>query len=121
MALVASVMALMTSDDAGVYSASKFAVRAIGLTLSPGAARTGVSCTTLHPACVESEIAQAGLTASSTRAARTGAEEAHLDGGKGGSRDGRRDLAAETRHVFTGHGKVGAFLGQHFRESCTSR
>jgi NAD(P)-dependent dehydrogenase (short-subunit alcohol dehydrogenase family) len=113
-ALVGSVSAFVPAPRLGAYNASKAALRAIGLTLASELMGTGVSCTLLHPGFVESEIAQVdnqgrhdpsrpdkrpkGLMWPADRAARVMADAI---------------AARKTEHVFTGHGKIGAFLGQH--------
>jgi NAD(P)-dependent dehydrogenase (short-subunit alcohol dehydrogenase family) len=112
--LVSSVMGMIAMPAQAPYSASKFAVRALGLTLAQELHGTGVSCTTLYPGFVESEIGQVGL-----------------DGVFDPSRKDKRpkkfmwtsDKAAEVmwaaiwkrkrEYVFTGHGKLGGFLGRH--------
>jgi NAD(P)-dependent dehydrogenase (short-subunit alcohol dehydrogenase family) len=114
-ALIGSVAALFPAPGLGPYAASKAAVRCIGMALSGELHGTGVSCTTIHPGFVESEIAQVD-------------NQGRFDG----DREDRRpknlmwksDRAARVivngiykrkrEFVFTGHGKVGAFFGQHF-------
>ncbi|MBV2196483.1 MAG: SDR family oxidoreductase [Flavobacterium sp.] len=54
--LVGSVGAYIPSPNLGAYGASKAAVNSIGLTLQVELMGTGVSCTTLHPGFVASEI-----------------------------------------------------------------
>lgn len=61
LALVGSVMARVTSPGHGPYASSKAAVRAIGDTLWAELHGTGVSCTTIHPGYVESEIGQVDI------------------------------------------------------------
>ncbi len=56
--LVGSVGAYVPNPNVGAYGASKAAVHSIGLTLQVELMDTGVSCTTLHPGFVESEIAR---------------------------------------------------------------
>lgn len=56
--LVGSVGAFLPNPHVGAYGASKAAVNSIGLTLQVELIGTGVSCTTLHPGFVESEIAR---------------------------------------------------------------
>ena len=51
-----SVAAYYPARKLGPYTASKAAVRAIGDTLVLELAGSGVSCTTVHPGYVESEI-----------------------------------------------------------------
>ena len=56
--LVGSVGAYLPNPNVGAYGASKAAVHSIGLTLQVELMGTGVSCTTIHPGFVESEIAK---------------------------------------------------------------
>ena len=56
--LVGSVGAYVPNPNIGAYGASKAAVKSIGLTLQVELMGTGVSCTTMHPGFVVSEIAR---------------------------------------------------------------
>jgi len=56
--LVGSVGAYLPNPNVCAYGASKAAVHSIGLTLQVELMGTGVSCTTLHPGFVVSEIAR---------------------------------------------------------------
>lgn len=56
--LVGSVGAYLPNPNVGAYGASKAAVHSIGQTLQVELMDTGVSCTTLHPGFVVSEIAR---------------------------------------------------------------
>lgn len=56
--LVGSVGAYLPNPNVGAYGASKAAVHSIGLTLQVELKDTGVSCTTIHPGFVVSEIAR---------------------------------------------------------------
>lgn len=56
--LVGSVGAYVPNPNVGAYGASKAAVHSIGLTLQVELMDTGVSCTTIHPGFVVSEIAR---------------------------------------------------------------
>ena len=56
--LVGSVGAYLPNPNLGAYGASKAAVHSIGQTLQVELMDTGVSCTTLHPGFVVSEIAR---------------------------------------------------------------
>lgn len=56
--LVGSVGAYLPNPNIGAYGASKAAVNSIGLTLQVELMGTGVSCTTIHPGFVVSEIAR---------------------------------------------------------------
>jgi short-subunit dehydrogenase len=55
---VGSVGAFLPNPNVGAYGASKAAVHSIGLTLQVELMDTGVSCTTIHPGFVVSEIAR---------------------------------------------------------------
>lgn len=112
--LIGSVMGMLCAPGNAPYCASKFAVRAIGLSLAQELHGTGVSCTTIHPGFVESEIAQvdndgvfhserpderpASLMWPTDKAARVMIRAIH-----------RR----KREYVFTGHGKLSAWLGRH--------
>lgn len=112
--LIGSVSAFLAAPKAGAYSASKYAVRAIGQTLAMELHGSGVSCTTVHPGFVASEISQVdnqgvfhperkdrrpkNLMWKTDKAARVIVSAMH-----------RR----KREHVFSQHGKVGAWVGQH--------
>lgn len=112
--LVGSVSGLIAMPGNGAYCASKYAVRAIGQTLSMECRGTGVSVIMIHPGFVASEIAQVD-------------NQGRFDPNRRDPRPARlmwpTDRAAEVmvnaiyrrkrEYVFTSHGKVGAFLGQH--------
>lgn len=114
LALVGSVSGHLCIPKGSPYSASKFAVRAIGLTLSQELAGSGVSCTTLHPGFVESDIA---------RVDNAGRFHAERKDSRPGTLMWPADRAAQVmvraihrrkrEVVFTLHGKVGAWLGRH--------
>lgn len=112
--LVGSVSAFVHPRKMAAYSASKAAIRALGETLLLELAGKGVSCTTVHPGYIESEIAQVdndgvfhadredkrprNLMWSADRAARVVLDAV---------------WARRGEFVFTGHGRVAAFLGRH--------
>lgn len=114
MALVGSVAAFMPMAGGAAYASSKSAVHAVGQTLSLEWEGSGVSCTTLHPGMVVSEIAKvdnegvlhperkdprpANLLWPTDRAARVMLRAIH-----------RRKRS----YIFTGHGRVMAFLGRY--------
>lgn len=112
--LVGSVAAFVSAPGYAPYHASKYAVRAIGQALALELAGSGVSCTTLHPGFVESEIAQVG---------NDGVHRPHKKDRRPQRFMWKTDRAAEVmvdalfarrrEFVFTGHGKLAAFLGQH--------
>lgn len=113
-ALMGSVAGTITAPGTIAYNASKFAVRGIGLTLAIELVGTGVSCTTIQPGFVESEIGQVDnqgqfrsdwkdtrpkmIMWSAERAAKVCVDAI---------------WEREREFTFTGHGKLGAFLGKH--------
>jgi NAD(P)-dependent dehydrogenase (short-subunit alcohol dehydrogenase family) len=114
LALVASVAALLPTPGTGAYSASKYAVRSIGQTLAVECHAAGVSCTTIHPGYVESDIALVDAD---------GRLDPNLEDPRPKNLMWPTERAADVmlraiykrkrEYVFTGHGKVGAFFGQH--------
>lgn len=115
LALVSSVAAMIPAPWAAPYAASKAAVRAIGQALAVELRGSGVSCTTLYPGFVDSEI--------------RGVDNAGVFDPEREDRiprwlRWRTERAAEVmlraihqrrRHyVFTGHGKAAGFLGRHW-------
>jgi NAD(P)-dependent dehydrogenase (short-subunit alcohol dehydrogenase family) len=114
LALVASVAGMIPAPGAGAYSASKAAVRAMGQALSVELHGSGVSCTTLFPGFVESEIGQVdneGVFRPDDRDRLPGRLTWPTD------RAARVMMAAISRRerefVFTGHGRFAGFLGRH--------
>lgn len=114
MVLIGSVAAMVHFPKAGPYQASKAAMIALGNTLSLELEADGITCTTIHPGFVHSEIFKVDNS--------------------GVSRDDRKDrrparfiwqtdAAAEVmvkaiykrkrEFVFTGHGRFGWFLGRY--------
>jgi len=114
MVLIGSVSGQLCIPSSSAYSASKFAVRAIGLTLAQELSGSGVTCTTIHPGFVESEISKVD--------------------NQGRFHDDRKDMRPQAlmwtaqraaksmmwairkrkrEYVFTVHGKIGAWLGRH--------
>jgi len=114
LAFIASVAAFLAGPGQGPYCASKAALRTIGLTLSQELAGTGVSCTTVHPGYVETEIAKVdnrGVFDPDRRDPRPQSLMWPAD-------KAARVIASAIRrrkreHVFTTHGKLGAWFGQH--------
>lgn len=113
LALVGSVALSVMPKRNGPYSASKAAVRAIGLTLSAELAGSGVTCTTLHPGFVTSEIGQVdndGVYHPDKRDKRPQAIMWPTD--KAARVMVRAIHRRRVEHTFTGHGKVLSFLSR---------
>ncbi len=112
--LIGSVASFLCQPKLAAYSASKYAVRAIGQTLALELHGSGVSCTTIHPGFVESEIAKVD-NSGHFDPARTDRRPKNLMW----SADQAAVVIVKALYqrkrelVFTAHGKVGAFFGQH--------
>lgn len=112
--LIGSVSAFIASPRNSPYQASKAAVRAIGQVLAVELKGSGVTCTTIHPGFVESDIA---------RVDNEGEYREEWEDRRPQQLMWSAEKAAETivdavyrrkrEFVFTGHGKVAAFLGRH--------
>lgn len=114
LALIGSVAAYLPSPKTGAYGASKAAVRSIGQTLQVELKGSGVSCTVIHPGLVESDIA---------RVDNEGTLHTDREDPRPKKLMWPTDKAAKVivkaiynrkrEYVFTGHGKLLSFLGQH--------
>ena len=113
-ALVGSVSSILPAPGFGAYTASKYAVRAIGQTLALELHGSGVTCTNIYPGFVESEIAQVdnnGVFDETRKDKRPSKLMWPTD--KAATVMVKAIRKRKREYVFTGHGKVGAFLGQH--------
>ena len=114
LALIGSVAAYLPSPQTGAYGASKAAVRSIGQTLQIELKGSGVSCTVIHPGIVDSDIA---------RVDNSGTLHEDRQDPRPKNLMWPTDKAAvvmvkaisqrKREYVFTGHGKILSFLGQH--------
>lgn len=115
LALIGSVAAFLPNPGVAAYGASKAAVHNIGESLQVELLGSGVSCTTIHPGFVDSNIARvdnddifhperedprpAKLMWSTDKAAKVMVKA----------------IAKRKKvYVFTGHGKFAVFLGKYF-------
>ncbi len=112
--LMGSVAGTVGLPNNGPYSASKFAVRGIGQTLTAELSGTGVSCTTLLPGFVESEI---GHVDNKGRYREDWEDQRPKQLMWPADRAARSMLRAikkrRTEAVITGHGKLVTFLANH--------
>lgn len=115
LALMGSVAQYLPVPGAGCYSASKAAVHSYGQTLSAELAGSGVSCTTLHPGFIESEIAQVDNQGTFHQDRDDKRPAALMWTPEAAAKPMVRAIVRRKRvAVITGHGKVAAFLGSHF-------
>ena len=114
MVLIGSVAGIVTTPGVGPYHASKFAVRAIGETLSKELYGSGVSCTTIHPGFVESEIAQVDNSGRFDPNRVDRRPQRFMWKTADAARVMVNAIARRKReYVFTAHGRAAAFLGRH--------
>jgi len=112
--LVGSVMAFLGLPRSGAYAASKAAVRAIGDTLHLELVGSGVSCTTIHPGFVESDIARVDNQGRLDLASKDPRPSALMWTGEQAAAVMLDALHRRQRElVFTGHGKVATWLARH--------
>ena len=112
--LVGSVAAFFGLPGSSPYSASKAAISVLGGSLSAELAGTGISCTTLHPGFVDSDIGQTdndGVFHEDWKDPRPAALRWPTD--KAGRVMVKAIEARRRELVFTGHGKVAVFLARH--------
>lgn len=113
--LVGSVGAFLPNPNIGAYGASKAAVHSIGLTLQVELMGTGVSCTTLHPGFVVSEIARVdndGVWHPEQPDPRPSNLMWPTD--KAAKVMVRAILKRKRTYVFTGHGKIFVWIQRWF-------
>lgn len=113
MVLIGSVAGFVYAPRNGAYNASKAAIRAIGATLSAELVGSKVTCTTIHPGFVESEIGQVsndGVFQPDKKDKRPAQLLWKTDDA---ARVMVHAIAARKREfVFTGHGKLIVFLSR---------
>lgn len=105
--LVGSVGAFLPSPNLGAYGASKAAVNSIGQTLQIELMGTGVSCTTMHPGFVQSEITRIDNDGN-WHPERPDPRPANLiwPAEKAAKKMTKAILQRKRNYVFTGHGKL---------------
>ncbi len=113
--LIGSASAFVPVPNAAPYAASKAAVHSIGQTLQIELQGTGVTCTTIHPGFVESNIARVDSQgvfhpeAHDPRPARLMWTTERAVGVMVRAIEKRRKV-----HVFTGHGRLAHWTGRFF-------
>ena len=114
MVFVASVMGMMCSPGMGAYSASKYALRALGQTLSMELKGSNVTCTTIHPGFVESEIDQVDNSGQFHPDREDSRPQKLMWKPEDAGRVMAKAIHKRKREfTFTAHGKVGAWIGRH--------
>ncbi|MFT7578813.1 MAG: NAD(P)-dependent dehydrogenase (short-subunit alcohol dehydrogenase family) [Myxococcota bacterium] len=113
-AFVASVAGMVAIPKSSAYCASKFALRAIGLSLSAELHGSGVSCTTLNPGFVESEINQVDNKGKFHESRKDTRPAKFMWPTDKAARVMLKAIHRRKReYTFTGHGKVGGWMGRH--------
>ncbi len=112
--LIGSVLGLVAAPGFGAYTASKYAVRALGQTLAMELHGSGVSCTTVHPGFVASELVQVDNQGKFDPARKDRRPSMLIWPTDKAGRVVVKALRQRKREVvFTGHGRVGAWFGSH--------
>jgi len=113
--LISSVRAFIGAPGSGVYGASKAAVRSIGHTLNAELVGTGVTCTTIFPGYVKTEISRVDNDGV-FRADRKDRMPAKLmwPADKAAKVMWSAIEKRKREYVFTGHGRIIAFIAMHF-------
>lgn len=113
-AVIGSVNGIVVFPNSAAYAASKFAVRGMALTLAMELHGSGVSCTLIEPGLVESDISKVDNDGV-FHPERSESRPTTFMWGK--ERAGEVCMRAiyrrQREYVFTTHGKLAAFLGQH--------
>jgi short-subunit dehydrogenase len=113
--LIGSVASFVPNPGVGAYGASKAAVHSIGLTLHLELKGTGVNCTVIHPGFVDSDIAKVdneGVFHADNPDPRP--TQLMWPTEKAAKVMVRAIAKKKKTYVFTVHGKIIAFVGQHF-------
>jgi short-subunit dehydrogenase len=113
--LVGSVGAYLPNPNLGAYGASKAAVHSIGQTLQIELMGTGVSCTTMHPGFVVSEIARVD-NEGVWHPERTDPRPSNLiwPTDKAAKVMVKAILKRKRNYIFTTHGKIFVWLQRWF-------
>ncbi|MEZ4236255.1 MAG: SDR family NAD(P)-dependent oxidoreductase [Myxococcota bacterium] len=113
--LVGSVSGVIYFPGFGAYQASKAAVLALGRTLAMELAPRGVSCTVLQPGFVATDIARVDNQQRLDPSRRDPRPERLMWEAEPAARKMVHALAKRrVEYTFTGHGRIGVFLGRHF-------
>jgi NAD(P)-dependent dehydrogenase (short-subunit alcohol dehydrogenase family) len=113
--LIGSVASFVPNPGVGAYGASKAAVHSIGQTLQLELKGSGVNCTVIHPGFVDSDIAKVD-NEGVFHADNPDPRPAQLmwPTEKAAKVMVRAIAKKKKTYVFTGHGRIIAFIGQHF-------
>lgn len=113
--LLGSIAGFVPNPMVGAYGASKAAVHNIGETLQVELLGSGVSCTTIHPGFIDSNIARID-NEGNFHPARQDPRPANLMWPTGKAAKVMVKAIAKRKkvYVFTGHGKMAVFLGKFF-------
>lgn len=114
LALISSVSGQIAVPHHAAYTASKYAVRAIGQTISLELPGSGVSCTTIYPGFVKSDIARVDNQGVFHEGKKDKRPQRLMWTAEKAARVMARAIDRRHReYVFTAHGKVAAWFGRH--------
>lgn len=112
--LIGSVAGEICTPGVGAYHSSKFAVRAIGETLAIELHGSGVTCTTVQPGFVESEIAQVDNAGRHDPSRRDPRPKKFMWKAEDAARVIVNAVHRRKRiFTFTWHGRAAVWIGRH--------
>jgi len=113
--LIGSVAAFLPNPGIGAYGASKAAVHSIGETLQVELAGSSVSCTTIHPGFVDSDITRVDNQGNFHPDAKDPRPANLMWPTDKAARVMVKAIAKRKKvYVFTGHGKLMVTIGKYF-------
>jgi short-subunit dehydrogenase len=114
LALIGSVSSYIPNPNVGAYGASKAAVHNIGTTLHVELKHSGVSCTIIHPGIIDSNISRVDNEGVFDPNRKDPRPAQLMWPTEKAARVMVRAIAQRRKvYVFTGHGKIMAFIGRH--------
>ena len=112
--LVGSAGSMLASPNYVAYTSSKYAMRAIGQTLSIDLFKSGVTCTNIYPGYMSTEFAQIDNDGK-INSAKQKWDNAFTWTAEKSAKDCIAPIYKRKReYVLTGFGKAFAWLGRHF-------
>jgi len=112
--LIGSAAGMIAVPEMGAYCASKYAVRAIGQTLALELHGTGVTCTTICPGFIETDLEVVNQGPFDPARGRTPARKLLWPADRAAKLMINAVAARKREYAITAHGKLGVFVGGHF-------
>ena len=112
--LVGSAGSMLASPNYVAYTSSKYAMRAIGQTLSIDLYKSGVTCTNIYPGYMSTEFAQIDNDGNVNSAKQKWDNPFTWTAEKSAKVSMSAIYKRKKEYVLTGFGKTFAWLGRHF-------